>query len=79
MYMLGTDDYFDKNLLRGWILQCQDEDGGFADRPGNVQDVFHTFFGLAGLSLMGYENLQPINATYALPQKVLDSTLSHLP
>jgi geranylgeranyl transferase type-2 subunit beta len=27
-------------------------------RPGDCADVFHTFFGLAGLSLMGYEGLQ---------------------
>ncbi|CAE8721682.1 unnamed protein product [Polarella glacialis] len=30
------------------------EDGGIADRPGDVPDVFQTFFGLAGLSLMRY-------------------------
>ena len=38
-----------------FILACQDhDDGGIADRPGNVADVFHTFFGIAGLSLLGY-------------------------
>lgn len=36
-------------------LGLQDpEHGGIADRPDNVADVFHTFFGVAGLSLLGY-------------------------
>ena len=26
------------------------ETGGFSDRPGDVVDVFHTLFGIAGLS-----------------------------
>ena len=28
------------------------EFGGIADRPDNVADVFHTVFGIAGLSLL---------------------------
>lgn len=33
----------------------QDEDdGGISDRPEDMTDVYHTFFGIAGLSLMGY-------------------------
>ena len=27
------------------------ESGGFADRPGDMADVYHTFFGLAGYAL----------------------------
>ena len=35
-------------------MKCQDDDdGGIADRPGDMVDVFHTFFGIAGLSLIG--------------------------
>lgn len=26
-----------------------DENGGIADRPGDMADVFHTFFGVAGI------------------------------
>ncbi len=37
------------------IVACQDsEDGGISDRPGNTADVYHTFFGIAGMSLLGY-------------------------
>ena len=33
--------------------------------------MFHTFFGVAGLSLMGYEGLKPIDPMYALPADVV--------
>jgi geranylgeranyl transferase type-2 subunit beta len=40
------------------MLTCQDyEGGGIADRPGDMVDVFHTLFGVAGLSLLGYSGL----------------------
>ena len=41
---------------------CKDlEQGGIADRPGDMVDVFHTVFGLAGLSLLGYPGLTPVD------------------
>jgi geranylgeranyl transferase type-2 subunit beta len=43
------------------------ENGGIADRPGDVADVFHTHYGIAGLSLMGYPGLKKINEVYCLP------------
>jgi len=53
MRMLGADHWIDRPGLAAFILRCQDaEDGGVADRPGNVADVFHTFFGVGGLSLL---------------------------
>jgi geranylgeranyl transferase type-2 subunit beta len=42
-------------MLGNFIIHCQDEeDGGISDRPGNMADIFHTFFGISGLSLLGY-------------------------
>lgn len=49
------------------ILSQDEDDGGISDRPDDMADVYHTFFGIAGLSLMGYEGLQAIDPTYALP------------
>jgi len=62
--------------------------GGIAERPGNMADIFHSFFGIAGLSLMEYFSVfspepvelfgyQPatyrqICPTYALPHHLLD-------
>lgn len=59
--------------LISFILACQDdENGGIADRPGDVADVFHTFFGVAGLSLMGFPNLAPIDPAFAMPVSILN-------
>lgn len=59
--------------LEEFILSCQDEeDGGMSDRPGNTTDIFHTFFGLAALSLIDHEkyNLEEIDALFAIPKKL---------
>jgi len=58
--------------LAEFIHACQDpEDGGIADRPGDVADVFHTFFGLAGLSLLHEADLAAIHPVYAMPMDVV--------
>jgi geranylgeranyl transferase type-2 subunit beta len=36
-----------------------------------MADVYHTFFGIAGLALMGYEGLESVDATFALPTSVV--------
>jgi len=35
--------------------------GGIADRPDDMVDVFHTVFGIAGLSLINYPDLQEVD------------------
>lgn len=67
--MINKEDWIDQSKLEQYILNCQDADGGISDRPGNVPDVFHTFFGLAALSLLNPNkyNLDPIDPTYAIP------------
>lgn len=37
------------------------EKGGLADRPDDMVDVFHTHFAIAGLSLLKYPGLEPID------------------
>lgn len=61
----------DKESLTKFILSCQaDSDcagaGGFADRPGDLPDIFHTLFGLAGLSLLGYPSLGKVCPIYCM-------------
>lgn len=48
-----------------------EEEGGISDQPEDMADVFHTFFGIAGLSLMGFPGLEPIDPIFALPTKVV--------
>ena len=73
--MMGRLHWISRASLFDYILLCQDaEDGGIADKPGNQPDVYHTFFGLAGLSLLGYDkaHLNMINPVYAMPYDTLD-------
>ena len=66
--ILGRLHWLDREALQSFILACQDtEEGGISDRPEDEVDVYHTFFGIAGLSLMGFPGLQAVDPTYALP------------
>lgn len=78
--IIGKVDWINTNQLASFICACQDlEDGGIADRPGNMADVFHTFFGIAGLSLLGwfdngddYSKFKKVDAVFALPVEVVE-------
>lgn len=64
-------NWIDFEKLREFILKSQDlKRGGISDRPDNEVDVFHTLFGLAGLSLMGFEGLEPIDPVYCMPYTI---------
>lgn len=95
--MLGCQHWIDSDALARFILDCQDaDDGGIADRPGNVADVslivvahaverfaaqvFHTFFGIGGLSLLHWFDDTPgridrphknIDPVFALPNNIV--------
>ncbi|CZR51047.1 probable Rab geranylgeranyl transferase type II beta subunit [Phialocephala subalpina] len=74
--MIGRLHWIDGAKLSAFILKCQDpEGGGFADRPGDMVDVFHTCFGIAGLSLLDFEGLEEVDAVYCMPKKVLERIL----
>ncbi|AQZ18831.1 BET2 (YPR176C) [Zygosaccharomyces parabailii] len=66
--IIGKLEWIDFGRLREFILKSQDsKKGGISDRPDNEVDVFHTVFGLAGLSLMGFEELIPVDPVYCMP------------
>lgn len=66
--ILGRVDWIDAAALRAFILSAQDpEKGGIADRPDNEVDIFHTVFGIAGLSLLGYPGLAAVDPVVCLP------------
>jgi geranylgeranyl transferase type-2 subunit beta len=70
--MLDHLDWIDASGVMSFIIRCQDpEDGGIADAPGDMADVFHTFFGLAGMSLLGDRTLAEIDPRWALPIETL--------
>ena len=44
MFLIETENFFDKNLLIKFILECQDDElGGIGDRPGNCYVFFLHF------------------------------------
>jgi geranylgeranyl transferase type-2 subunit beta len=58
MAMIDRLHWIDSAKLTKFILECQDPDeGGISDRPGDMVDVFHLCFGIAGLSLLGHPDL----------------------
>nr|KAG5689021.1 hypothetical protein BaRGS_030672 [Batillaria attramentaria] len=72
MAVIGRLHWIDKEKLKAFMLACQDDEtGGFADRPGDMVDPFHTLFGLAGLSLLGDPAVQPVNPVYCMPEDVI--------
>ena len=47
--------WIDTSRLGQFILNCQDDkEGGIANSPWDMPDMYHTFFGLCGLSLIGH-------------------------
>ncbi|OTA69626.1 prenyltransferase and squalene oxidase [Hypoxylon sp. EC38] len=71
--IIGRTHWIDREKLIKFTLSCQDtEQGGLSDRPGNMVDIWHTFFGLTGLSLLKYPGVEAIDPVYALPKYTID-------
>ncbi|XP_015916736.2 geranylgeranyl transferase type-2 subunit beta isoform X2 [Parasteatoda tepidariorum] len=70
--IIGRLHWIDKDKLVRFILATQDEEtGGFADRPGDMVDPFHTVFGLAGLSLLGDDRINEVNPVFCMRESVI--------
>jgi len=71
--ILKKVSWIDATKLEAFILSAQDsEGGGIADRPGDMVDVFHTLFGVAGLSLLGYPSLVDLDPVYCMPAGIIE-------
>lgn len=69
--IIGKLDWIDRNQLIDFLLGTQDADsGGFADRKEDATDVYHTCFSLAGLSLLQFPNIEPVDPRFCLPLEV---------
>jgi len=74
LHMIDRAHWIDSQKLCDFIVSAQDsQTGGIADRPGHRPDIFHTYFGLAGLSLLNFPNLASIDPAFALPTDVVRS------
>ncbi|KAJ2359155.1 Rab geranylgeranyltransferase [Coemansia sp. RSA 2618] len=76
--ILGRRAWIDAGKLTEFILSAQDEKrGGIADRPGDVPDVYHTCFGIAGLALVGFGGLKEVDPVYCMPRQVVERLKLH--
>lgn len=70
--MLKRLHWIDEEKMKRFIYACQDsETGGFADRPEDVSDPFHTVFGIAALSLFNHPELSSVDAVFCMTKKCL--------
>ncbi|KAF5453539.1 hypothetical protein F2P56_028436 [Juglans regia] len=51
--ILGGHKLIDEKALRGFLLTCQSEYGGFSKFPGQVPDLYHSYYGFTAFSLLG--------------------------
>jgi len=73
MSIMNNVPWIDADKLVEFILSCQDHDnGGIADRQGDLPDVFHTCFGVAGLSILGYPGLDDLDPVYCMPASLIE-------
>jgi geranylgeranyl transferase type-2 subunit beta len=73
MSILNRLHWISAEKLTEFILSCEDkEGGGFSDRPGNLADVFHSLFAIAGLSLLAADDsIQKVNPVYCMSQRTV--------
>ncbi|KAL4063915.1 terpenoid cyclases/protein prenyltransferase alpha-alpha toroid [Scleroderma yunnanense] len=72
--ILNKMTWIDADKLIAFILSAQDPElGGIADRSGDMADVFHTQFGIAGLSLLGYPGLVDLDPVYCMPASIIEA------
>jgi len=70
--MIGRLDWIHREKLIAFILATQDEEtGGISDRPGDMVDPYHTLFGLAGLSLLGYSGIKAVDPVFCMPSDII--------
>ncbi|CAF2119358.1 unnamed protein product [Brassica napus] len=71
--MIDRVHWINKAKLVKFILDCQDlENGGISDRPDDDIEIYHTYFGVAGLSLLEYRGVKAIDPAYALLVDVIN-------
>nr|QAX88154.1 geranyl geranyl transferase [Zea mays] len=59
--ILGAYHLIDSCALRSFLLTCQSPYGGFTKFPDDrIPDIYHSYYGLAALSLLEEEGLEPL-------------------
>ncbi|KAL5734731.1 hypothetical protein ACOSP7_032592 [Xanthoceras sorbifolium] len=60
--ILNGYKFVDKEALRRFLLTCQSQYGGFSKYPGEMPDLYHSYYGYAAFSLLDEPGLNPLCA-----------------
>ena len=61
LQMMGGYQYVDTKLLRAFLMETQNREvGGFGKTRDDMPDILHSYFGIAGLALLGEPGVLPI-------------------
>ncbi|TVU21871.1 hypothetical protein EJB05_31542 [Eragrostis curvula] len=59
--IIGAYNLLDHHAIREFLLTCQSPYGGFTKFPRDrIPDIYHSYYGLAALSLLEEEGLEPL-------------------
>eukprot|EP00696_Hemimastix_kukwesjijk_P002677 gnl/Hemi2/1328_TR468_c0_g1_i1.p2 gnl/Hemi2/1328_TR468_c0_g1~~gnl/Hemi2/1328_TR468_c0_g1_i1.p2 ORF type:complete len:124 (+),score=27.40 gnl/Hemi2/1328_TR468_c0_g1_i1:163-534(+) len=67
--ILGGYGLFDSAPTRDFNLCCQYKRGGVCKYIGHPPDIMHSYYGLSGLSLMGYADLLPLDPALSITKR----------
>ncbi|KAM7460284.1 hypothetical protein LguiB_036332 [Lonicera macranthoides] len=59
--ILGAHKFIDEEALRIFLLTCQSQYGGFSKYPGQLPDLYHSYYGISAFSLLKEPGLNPIS------------------
>ncbi|KAL3523800.1 hypothetical protein ACH5RR_016634 [Cinchona calisaya] len=59
--ILGAHKFIDENGLRRFLLTCQSQYGGFSKFPGQLPDLYHSYYGFCAFSLLDEPGLHPVS------------------
>uniref|UniRef100_A0A1J3CV49 Geranylgeranyl transferase type-1 subunit beta n=1 Tax=Noccaea caerulescens TaxID=107243 RepID=A0A1J3CV49_NOCCA len=65
--LIGGDAFIDKAALRQFLLTCQSKYGGFSKFPGELPDLYHSYYGYTAFSLLEESELSPLCPELGLP------------
>uniref|UniRef100_A0A0N5ARL9 Geranylgeranyl transferase type I subunit beta n=1 Tax=Syphacia muris TaxID=451379 RepID=A0A0N5ARL9_9BILA len=75
LQMLDAHSFFDHNAVRRFLMSVQDRFNGFSRETDTNPDILHTYFSIAGLSLIHEPFLcplySPLNVTYRTYERLL--------
>ncbi|KAM7265738.1 hypothetical protein ACFE04_003421 [Oxalis oulophora] len=58
--MLGGYKFLDEKSLHRFLFTCQTEYGGFSKWPGELPDLYHSYYGYTAFSLLEEPDLNPL-------------------